>query len=341
VAAPRRETLAASLKTKTIMETMIKYTITILLTLLQFGLMGQNQKPGTKKIIKTGQIFTNKKLSFYYENDKNGNTIFSKNDGMNGDITMLFISEYDSLNRETRIFFAHSNIGFSLSEKVYDSTKIYHYEYEGEKDTINSFERDTLNKIDSQLEFLQLNAIKSLLKSKRQLKEIELVDSMGNVITEIYFSENGDTSSINSHVYDSNNKEIIFHYGLRNKEPWVWDIYYLYDNSFNKIKSIRLSSKNGIKDTTEVYTYHYNSQNLLFSEDYYNKKQFINKTDCFYNKNQKIIEEHFYEGEEFVLDVKTNYKYDKDGNLIKKVQKDYRQQKKDRKNIYTYKLRYW
>lgn len=320
---------------------MIKCLFTSILFFLQFRLAGQNGKPFSNKIIKAGQVYTNHNLTLWYENDKNGNMIFSKNDGMNGDITMLFVSEYDSLNRETRIFFAHSNLGFSLSEKIYEPNKIYYYEYKVETDTLSSFDRETLNKVNSQFEFLQLNAIKILLKGKKQLTEVEILDSVKNVMTEIYFSEIGDTSSINSYVYNTLNKEIAFHYGLRGNEPWIWDIYYLYDNNSNKIKSIRLSSENGVKDTTEVYTYHYNSQNILVSKEYCNKRKFINKTDYFYNNKGQIIEERFYETEESILDVTTSYKYDKNGNFYKKVQRDFRQPKKDRKNVFIYKVSYW
>jgi hypothetical protein len=303
---------------------------------VQFCLLGQTKNSQSKNVNKAGKIYTNKKLTGYSENDKNGNLIFSKNDGMNGEITMLFAAEYDSLNRKTRIFLAHSNIGFSLSEKVYDSNKIYHYEYKNKADTVDSFDRDTLNKINTRLEFLELHAIKALIKGKRQLNEIEILDAAKNVIAEIYFSENGDTSSINTHTYNSNNKEILFRYGLKSEEPWIWDIYYLYDSSLNLIKSIRLSSKHGKMDTTEVYTNHYNSSNLMISKDYYNAKKFMNKTDYTYNTKKQLIKEYFFEREESILDVITYYLYNSNGKCYKKIQIDYRLPKKDRKKVLTY-----
>ena len=311
----------------------------IILITSHFCLFGQDIKP--EKIVKTGKVYTNHKLSYYYENDNRGNTVFTKNDGMNGPITMLFVSEYDTLNRKTRTYFAHSNIGFSLSETVFESNRILHYEYFTDSVDANSYERDSLNKINSQKEFIALKAIQQLLKAEKRLNEIEVLDSNKNIITEIYFSEKGDTSSINTLHYNSNNKEILFNYGIKNKEPWIWDIYYIYDNNSNLTKSIRLSSKNGVKDTTEIYSDSYNSFNLLTSKNYYYKKDFRNKTEYFYNKKDKIIEERFYEGDESKLDVVTLYRYKKNGMLLKKTQRDFRSTQKVKKEIFTYKLTYW
>ncbi len=67
----------------------MKGLLIIILITSHFCLLGQDIK--SEKIVKTGKVFTNHKLSYYYENDKRGNTIFTKNDGMNGPITMLFV----------------------------------------------------------------------------------------------------------------------------------------------------------------------------------------------------------------------------------------------------------
>lgn len=317
----------------------MKGLLIIILITSNFCLFAQDKK--LEKIVKTGKVYTNHKLSYYYENDKRGNKIFTKNDGMNGPITMLFVSEYDSLNRETRTYFAHSNIGFSISERVYDKNKILHYEYLTDSINENSYQRDTLNKINSQKEFLELKPIQQLLKGEKKLKEIEVLDSHKNVIVEIYFSDKGDTSSMNTRDFNSMNKEILFRYGIKNKEPWIWDIYSIYDSNSNLTKSIRLSSKNGVKDTTEVYTYQYNSSNKLTTKSYHYKKEFKNRTEYIYNKNDKVIEERFYEGEEFKLDVLTKYKYKKNGMLLRKTKRDFRGNGKVKKEVFTYKLSYW
>lgn len=315
---------------------------TLLITFLittNLGLLAQDKNP--EKIVKSGKVYTNHKLSYYYENDASGNTIFTKNDGMNGPITMLFVDEYDSLNRETRTYSAHSNIGFSIWETVYESNKISHYEYISDSLNETSYHRDTLNKINSQKEFLESASIKQLLKGVKQLTEMDILDSNQNVVTEIYFSDNGDTSSINTRVYNSMNKEILFRYGVKNDGPWSWDIYSNYDSHSNLTSSIRLSPNNGVMDTTEIYTFQYDASNQLTSKYYYYKKDFKNKTEYTYNKNNQVIEARFYEGDEYTLDVLTTYKYKKNGMLARKTQSDYRGSGKVKKEVFTYKLKYW
>lgn len=317
----------------------MKEILTLILITVPFCLLAQDNN--SEKIVKTGKVYTNHKLSYYYENDKRGNTIFTKNNGMNGPITMLFVSEYDSLNRETRTYFAHSNIGFSISENVYTSNKTLHYKYQTDSINENTYQRDSLNKINSQKEFIELKSIQQLIHGEKKLKEIEVLDSNKNVITEIYFSDQGDTSSINTRVFNSNNKEILFRYGIINKEPWIWDIYSTYDSNMNLIKSTRLSSKNGVKDTTEIYSYTYNSSNKLTSQMYHYQKDFRNKTEYVYDTNNKLIEERFYEGEEFELDVLTKYKYNKNGMLLKRTKQDFRGNGNVKRDVFTYKLIYW
>jgi YD repeat-containing protein len=107
------------------------------------------------------------------------------------------------------------------------------------------------------------------------------------------------------------------------------------------IQSVRLSSEDNIKDTTEIYTYHYDSSQKLISESYYHKKDFGNRTEYFYNTNGHVVEERFYEGEEFELDVLTKYKYTPEGMLSKKIQRDFRVNRKGKKDLFRYEVRYW
>lgn len=318
----------------------MKYLFLSLLTIVSFWLAGQNM-PNPEVKVKTGQVFINKKLSFYYENDKNGNMIFSKNDGANGPITMLSVSEFDSLNREIRVFFAHSNIGFSLSETVYEANQIKEYSYSSDSETMKSFDRELLSKINSSSQFLELDAVKDLLKGDKHLTKISILDSAKKVSEEYYISKEGDTTSINFHRYDSKNNEVFFHYGTINSERWTWDIYKIYDHNANLIKSYRVSSEKGINDTTEVYNYIYDSENRIISRNYYYKREFRNKTNFIYNPQGRVAEERFYEGDEAEIDVEVFYYYDKKGNLVKKIANDFRKPEKERKEIKTFKLTYW
>ena len=61
----------------------------------------------------------NRKLSGYSQYDRKGNLIFDRNNGLSGPITMINAYEYDSLNRWTKWYSVHSNLGFSVSETLY------------------------------------------------------------------------------------------------------------------------------------------------------------------------------------------------------------------------------
>ncbi len=290
--------------------------------------------------IKSG-ITKSKNKSFYFENDRKGNMIFLLNEGMNGPITMISASEYDNLNRMTKSYWVHSNLGYYLSEKIYENGCVKNYEYTAKLDSIYLFNREYLKKIKTRREFTEMKVFQVLEKSTKHLSSVEFLDSVNNVIKEIYFSESGDTTSINYYKYNSNNQETLFHYGTIGDEFWTWDIYYLYNNHNKISKSFRVSSSNEIEDTTEVYNYLYDDIDRLISDNYYYKTSFRNRTDYYYNANNLVIEELFYEDSETELDVKTIFKYDKKGNVKKKIQFDYRNLNNEQKEVLRYKREYW
>ncbi|GEM_PF-2784178 len=318
----------------------MKYLILTSYLLFQLGLLAQ-MKSEIKPRIKTGKIYTNKKLSYYFENDKKGNCIFSKNDGMNGSITMIFVVEYDSLNREVKSYSAHSNIGFSINETEYLNDKVIHYDYSIKSENSKDFDREILNKINSQKEFLEMPGIKKLTNGLKIKTRIEVLDSMKNVKIEYYLSEIGDTTSINYYKYNKNNDEIFFHYGTLGSDEWTWDIYSIYDEKNNLIENFRISTEDGIKDTSEVRKYFYNEHNKLISENYFNKNEFNSKTEYYYDKKMNLYKELFYEYQEFEIDVITKYKFNKNGIAVKKISKDFRNPKHEQKESITYELMYW
>ena len=132
-------------------------------------------------------------------------------------------------------------------------------------------------------------------------------------------------------------QEIWFHKNTIDSEIWSWDIYSTYDENSNRIKSTRVSSSNGIKDTTEVYNYIYNENNLKTSENYYYNNTFKNKSEFIYNKKEQIVTVLFYERAEDILDAKTIYKYFKNGALKKKRIFDYREKKNNQKEVFKIK----
>lgn len=293
-----------------------------------------------KSAIKSGITKSGNK-SFYFENDRNGNVLFSVNNNMNGPLTMIFASEYDSLNRETISYSVHSNFGYFLAEKVYGPGYIYYFNYDEKLGSTFPYDQKTLEKINSKNDFIQLKVFMQLKNSSKHLNLIEVLDAANNKTKEIYLSEKGDTTQINYYRYNSKNQQTFFHYGSLSDLSWTWDIYDVYDKSGNRIKSYRVTSTNGVNDTTEVYNYLYNAQNKLVSENYYYKGAFQNRTEYSYNKKNQIIRELFYEGNETKLDVKTLFRYDNKGNVRKKTQCDYRTPGKKQKEVYKSKFSFW
>lgn len=293
------------------------------------------EKP--KKIVRSG-ITTGKGKSLYFENDKNGNPLFVLNENMNGPITMIFASKYDSANRETISYSVHSNLGYSLMEKVYGDGLITQYEYISNIEVAFPFDQKVLRQIKNRADFIQLKVFQQLKTGNRKLISIQFLEATNRVSKEIYLSDKGDTSSVNYYTYNLKNQETLFHHEVIGDKSWTWDIYYLYDERGNRVKSFRVSPD---KDTSEVYNYIYDEQNNLTTENYFNHGVFQNKTDYLLNKKNQVKRELFYEGSESELDVKTNISYDKKGNVIKKVQRDYRNPKKEQKEVFKTKLKYW
>ena len=162
---------------------------------------------------KSFKIKSSNENYFYSEDDAHGNMIFSKNVGMNGPITMISASEYDSLNRLTKTYFVHSNFGFTLTENVYDANAVKEYDYYIKNDTAFSYDREILNAINTRTEFVEMDVFVALKNGEKQLTNIEYFDSANNKIKEVYLSEEGDTTAINTYEFNDKNQEIWFHMG--------------------------------------------------------------------------------------------------------------------------------
>lgn len=291
--------------------------------------------------IKTMQIFTNKQLTLIADYDTAGNCVFMKNIGMNGPITMLFVNDHDLQNRETISYWAHSNLGFMLSEKVYEGPRILSYEYMGDSTTNLEIDRHKLDSIAGRDDFFKLNEVKTLKSTKRYLQDIEFLDSLNRMEISYSISEEGDTTTITTTYFDKNWKEVRFRYESQTDSNWIWDIYYDYDEAGNEIRSYRVESEAGIIDTSEVYNYKYDEFGRMIEENYFYRGEFQNKTMYQYDKKDQLIEELFFE-QENEWDVVTDYKYaKKTGWLKKKVVMDLRLPAKERKKVLVYKYQYF
>lgn len=299
-------------------------------------LIGCNTNKST--VIKSGLHVLNQN-SLFFENNRKGQLIFKKNDGMNGPVTMISALEYDSLNREVKSYWIHSNLGFYFNEIEYGERQIINYRY-NPKSAINfPYDRETLQNINSRKEFINMEGFTNLQNGNKYLSMVENLDSVGNIIEQILLTEDGDTSSFNLYKFDAKNRETSFHMRDPNSKFWNWDIYKVYDENANLIQSFRVS-KGSLRDTTERYNYYYKGD-LLISEDYYHRDRFQSKTSFKYNSEEQKIEELFYEKDEEKIKVIITFKYDKIGNLIEEYTTDFRKEedKQKSKTIFTYE--YW
>lgn len=312
----------------------------LLLTLYILPLWNFVQNKAPKPIIKSKTVYCNKKLTYIELNDVRGNLIFLKSGGIDEPSTLITYSEFDSLNREIKTYSAQSDFGYSYHENIYRDNKIFHYNSLDDPAGRDSFSQEHLRQVRSSEDFLSLDGVKRLAGRKKRLVLINELDTAGNVVTEIYLSEKGDTTSINNFRYNDHNKNTYFHMGSVNDETWRYSVYYIYDNNLNQIKNFRVPD-NAITDTTEVSNYTYGNHNQLLSENYYYNSKFGHRTDYYYNSKQQLVKELFYEGEESVVDAVTTYKYDSQGNLSKKTIVDNLKPKGSRKEVYRYAYTLW
>lgn len=298
---------------------------------LMFFLEGKTWAQATPKakIIKQSTIKRSDGSFGYLELDKKGNAVFSFNNGLNGSITMIFASEYDSLNREVRSFSAHSNLGFSYSEYIYAEKKIYYYNYDVSEDSLVDCSRDELDLLNTREKFLQSPKIKLLKESNRTLSLIKELDENQKILKEIYIAENGDTSSMNVYEYDSLGREKVFRLGVIGDDQWRWNVYSEYDEQSNRVLTYRMEPTANGEEKSEVRSYTYDKGNHRIKEDYYNRGIFQNQSIYTYDKAGRRKESLFYEGEPDQLDHRTLYKYRGDTVVIT-IGYDYRSGEKER-----------
>lgn len=309
------------------------------ITILLFGIILLVSCETTKSVVIKSGVQVSNQNSLFFENNRKGELIFNKNNGMNGPVTMISALEYDNLNRETKSYWVHSNLGFYLSEIEYGERQIRNYRYKPKSDINLPYDRETLQNINSRKDFINMEGFANLQNGNRYLSLVENLDSVGNIIEQIFLAENGDTTSFNLYKFDSENKEISFHKRDPKADFWNWDIYKVYDENSNLIQSFRVST-GSLRDTTERYNYYYEGD-LLMSKDYYHRESFQNRTSFKYNSEGQLIEELFYEGDEDETKVINTFKYDKRGNLIEEHKIDFRREKDKQKSKTIFTYEYW
>jgi hypothetical protein len=271
------------------------------------------------------------------EYDSEGNKNFEFNSGMNGSLTEITAFEYDSLNREVKWYHVHSNMGYFVSERIYKDEKIYSYSYSPNTYNLYSCKRSILNEINSKQELIKMEGLVHLQKLQKHLTNISYLEN-NNVVKKVNFSNKGDTISIDSSSFNSNNKETSSHRINLKTSGWDSESFYVYDDSSNLVKWFNVKGKHNDTLNTFVYTY---QNNQLKSKEVYHRKELRNRTTYGYNENGQVEKELFFELQEKDIKVKHHYKYDQCGNLRKEYIQDYRKPKNEQKTVIKTNFDYW
>lgn len=246
--------------------------------------------------------------------DTNGNVTFWKNNRMNGPVIMVCATYYDSLNRRVKSISGHSNVGFSVWTYEFDSAgneiKVFAYEEppEDERHQSNPYVHieNFANAQDLENDTTVLKIISS---GKKHIVFERLYDNVGNVLKEILFEDDGDTSQITTNWYDQNGNRVRFHFKGHLGE---WNYYFTFDANGNELTSKRV---NGRGDTTEVFLHKYDNNNNLIENQYLNKGEIQYTMKYFYQNELRIKRETFNSRNKLVR-VQT-FEYDEKGNIIK------------------------
>jgi quinol monooxygenase YgiN len=191
-------------------------------------------------------------------------------------------------------------------------------------------------------------------KAQKYLHWKRTYDSIGNMLTELSYKENGDTSGYQRYEYDENNNNIYF-YNEWSKENH-WEYYYEYEKEnalfeeeketeakpTNLLQSVRVDfdwreNRNRISDIT---FFKYDKNDRLIEKTKFNKGEFQDKYVYEYNAAGQVIKRTSYVYNPSKIASVETYSYNKEGNIIKETDEDFRSGEKT-ENEYRYEYEYY
>ena len=311
---------------------------------------------GKKSNIKTITVKEGGHLRLLQNYSPNGDLIFEKNDSMNGPVIMISGYQYDSIHRQTRFMYAHSNVGFSISDYKYEPFTLKQFDYTtdvqkpGKKnpgndssvaassETFNSF--ISVENINSLSDLEKSNEILKLLKARKFLKKVSLLDANHNVVSEIFFNLNGDTTDIGYHYYNTRNQETDVQWTSKTGQDNM-DDHYDFDSSGNMVKYSRIYYRNAKKDTSEKTLYTYSPSHKKIMECEISDGGITGKTIYTYDSHGLETRETYYNYGEDDRKAVTLFYYDTYGRKIIEVFYDYFEHGSRPKYVYTTRYDYW
>ncbi len=226
--------------------------------------------------------------------DRQGNVLLNINDGMNGPVTMVFASDFDSTGRKTRSVMVHSNVGCFVTEHEYPRGR--HLAFS--RGSVTSAEtppmrgdeyRKVLASLRSAADIDSLPEVRAAVNGPRYCSTIELLDSAGRTLEEYSLNEQGDTIGHHSHGYNAAGEENYFRYG-GSSPGWTWEYFALFDSTGHKVRWARVQERDGVRDTTELDTYQYASDGRMTDRFHYTEGQVRYEEHYTYDAKGHLIE---------------------------------------------------
>jgi len=325
----------------------------LFITTLTFGQLSFNQISKEKKFlpnkIKTINQYKNDLLINIIEYDTLKNVIFSYykeyiGENWKGENMIMITANLYNNDVLKKSFHLHSNTGLSILYYEYDCFKknnrvfIRENKYDQNKDQINKNPFHFITDIKSFNTLISHPKIKQVeQKAQRYLLWEFEYDSIGNMLSETSFDENGDKSGYEQYKYDDNSNNT---YSYKEwSEDCHFEYYYQYEKNyslFENKKRIELKPSNLLqcvrvdydsneksKKISDITFYSYDKNDRLIEQTKFNYGNFKEKYVYEYNRAGLIAKKITYSYNPNKIVSIEKYFYNLQGIIIKEKIKNY------------------
>ena len=278
-------------------------------------------------------------------------------------LTMISGWVYNSSGRVLKTYHLHSNIGVSIWYNEYDDRgniikvqeKVSYFEKGANiTDSNSSYFIRTISNFDELFHHPKIKEVEN--KKEKTLIWERQYDSLGNMVSEISFKSNGDTSGIKRHEYDNFSNRVYSYYKWSEKMHWE----YFFEHKINQkvapkdnksdpnkphsklVQSVRVDYdwRQDRKRMTDIIYYKYDNHDRLIEKLEHNKGVFESKYIYSYNKLGQVTKRVSYVYDPDKVAVIQSYIYNKEGDVVKETDQDFRDGEKI-VNKYQYVYEYY